>query len=61
LEPEAALALNQRQATAQLSGRGHERVLRLARTIADLEGREEIVADDVEEACTHRQRQGDDV
>jgi magnesium chelatase family protein len=61
LESEAALALNQRQATAQLSGRGHERVLRLARTIADLEGRQEIVADDVEEACTHRQRQGDDV
>jgi magnesium chelatase family protein len=57
LESDAALVLVQRQAQARLSGRGHERVLRLARTIADLDGREEIVSDDIEEACTHRQRQ----
>ena len=34
----------------RLTGRGHDRVLRLARTIADLEGREEVLAHHVEEA-----------
>ncbi|MEK6227967.1 MAG: YifB family Mg chelatase-like AAA ATPase [Actinomycetota bacterium] len=37
-----------------LTGRGHDRVLRLARTIADLAGRERIVAGDVEEALGYR-------
>jgi magnesium chelatase family protein len=37
-----------------LTGRGHDRVLRLARTIADLDGREEIVADDLDEALGYR-------
>jgi magnesium chelatase family protein len=37
-----------------LSGRGHDRVLRLARTIADLAGREEVGADDVDEALGYR-------
>jgi magnesium chelatase family protein len=61
LEPEAEAALAEHRATARLSGRGHERVLRLARTIADLDGREQISSDDVAEACTHRQRQDGDV
>jgi magnesium chelatase family protein len=60
LDAEAVRILAERQFTSRLSGRGHERVLRLARTIADLHGREEIVSDDIEEACTHRQRQDDD-
>ncbi len=41
-----------------LSGRGRERALRLARTLADLHGREQITIDDVEEALTLRRREG---
>ncbi len=37
-----------------LSGHGHDRVLRLARTLADLDGRDRIDAADVEEALGFR-------
>jgi magnesium chelatase family protein len=37
-----------------LSGRGHDRVLRVARTIADLDGRERVEAGDVDEALGYR-------
>jgi magnesium chelatase family protein len=37
-----------------LTGRGHDRVLRLARTIADLDGRDRVVTADVEEALGYR-------
>jgi magnesium chelatase family protein len=37
-----------------LSGRGHDRVLRLARTIADLAGRDRVGPDDVDEALGYR-------
>jgi magnesium chelatase family protein len=37
-----------------LTGRGHDRVLRLARTLADLAGRERVTAEDVEEAVGYR-------
>ena len=37
-----------------LSGRGHDRVLRVARTIADLEGRELLAESDVDEALSYR-------
>ena len=37
-----------------LSGRGHDRVLRVARTIADLDGRERVKASDVDEALGYR-------
>jgi magnesium chelatase family protein len=37
-----------------LSGRGHDRVLRVARTIADLGGRSGLEADDVDEALGYR-------
>jgi magnesium chelatase family protein len=37
-----------------LSGRGHDRVLRVARTIADLEGREQIHETDLDEALSYR-------
>jgi magnesium chelatase family protein len=37
-----------------LSGRGHDRVLRVARTIADLDGRELLFGDDVDEALSYR-------
>jgi magnesium chelatase family protein len=41
-------------AGAEMSGRGHDRVLRLARTIADLAGRERIVPEDIDEAVGYR-------
>ncbi len=37
-----------------LSGRGHDRVLRLARTIADLAGRDRVTASDLDEALGYR-------
>jgi magnesium chelatase family protein len=37
-----------------LSGRGHDRVLRVARTVADLSGEEEIAAEHVAEALNYR-------
>jgi magnesium chelatase family protein len=39
-----------------LSGRGYERVLRVARTIADLEGSAEVKTDHLDEALTLRRR-----
>ena len=39
---------------AGLSARGHDRVLRLARTIADLDGRDVVRASDIEEALGFR-------
>jgi len=40
--------------SASLSGRGHDRVLRVARTIADLDGRTDVLPGDVEEALGYR-------
>jgi magnesium chelatase family protein len=37
-----------------LSGRGHDRVLRVARTLADLEGRDALILDDLDEALSYR-------
>jgi len=37
-----------------LSGRGHDRVLRVARTIADLEGRDALAVSDLDEALSYR-------
>jgi magnesium chelatase family protein len=37
-----------------LSGRGHDRVLRVARTIADLEGRDLLTGSDLDEALSYR-------
>ncbi len=43
-------------ATLGLSGRGHDRVLRLSRTIADLDGSERVSDDHVAKALTLRRR-----
>ncbi len=52
----AALAVLQRAyANGGLSARGHGRILRVARTIADLAGRERVGANDVNEALGFRQ------
>ena len=37
-----------------LSGRGHDRVLRVARTIADLDGRDRLNEGDLDEALSYR-------
>jgi magnesium chelatase family protein len=50
----AIRGLLDRDAPRPLSGRGHDRVLRIARTVADLAGRDRIVAGDVEEALGFR-------
>jgi len=41
-------------AGARLSGRGHDRVLRVARTVADLAGRATVEAEDLDEALGYR-------
>jgi len=52
----AALALLERAMRAlALSARGYHRVLRVARTIADLEGRDRVAAGHVAEAVLLRQ------
>jgi magnesium chelatase family protein len=53
---EAERMLAEGHATLGLSGRGHDRVLRLARTIADLEDSERILGDHVARALTLRRR-----
>jgi magnesium chelatase family protein len=37
-----------------LSGRGHDRVLRVARTIADLDARDSLLERDLDEALSYR-------
>ena len=54
LEGPARSRLIESHARRALTGRGHDRVLRLARTVADLAGRESIEAEDVEEALGFR-------
>jgi magnesium chelatase family protein len=40
--------------TATLSGRAHDRILRVARTISDLDGRERVTVRDIDEALAYR-------
>jgi magnesium chelatase family protein len=54
LRPEAAALLGKAMDRLALSARGHQRVLRVARTIADLEGVRETGASHVAEALRYR-------
>jgi magnesium chelatase family protein len=54
VEGGARARLLEGHARRTLTGRGHDRVLRLTRTVADLAGRERIEADDVDEALGFR-------
>jgi len=56
LEEAAAERLARAYAVGVLSARGRHRVLRVARTIADLDGRERVTQDDVLMALSLRQR-----
>ena len=52
-EPLTARMLRARH-RLDLSGRGHDRVLRVARTIADLAGRRALREEDLDEALSYR-------
>jgi magnesium chelatase family protein len=52
--PEAARLLQQAVSRLGLSARGHDRVLKVARTIADLSGCERIATEHVSEALQYR-------
>jgi|SRR5579863_3610900 len=58
LDDEAQAALGGAYLSGQLSARGRHRVLRVAQTIADLEARDRIGAQDVYKALTLRQQAG---
>ncbi|MGI9412574.1 MAG: YifB family Mg chelatase-like AAA ATPase, partial [Hyphomicrobiales bacterium] len=59
--PDAAGTELLRQAAdrMRLSARGFHRVLRVARTLADLAGREKVTRVDIAEALSYRQTMGD--
>jgi magnesium chelatase family protein len=56
LDPAAERVIARAYAAGSLSARGRDRVLRVARTIADLEGRGQVGSDDVLAALSLRQR-----
>jgi magnesium chelatase family protein len=56
LTPGARRVLEDGHRRLELSGRGHDRILRVARTIADLAGVEEVAEDHVAEALGLRRR-----
>ena len=56
MDDEAKAMLASGHARLRLSGRGHDRVLRLSRTIADLEGSDPVSGDHVARALTLRRR-----
>jgi magnesium chelatase family protein len=54
IEPALAARLAAARDSLALSARGYERVLRVARTIADLEGRAAVSGEDLDEALSYR-------
>lgn len=59
LDEDAAALLAETYARRRLSGRAHDRVLRLARTVADLAGAESIGRDQIAQALQLRRRDRD--
>src|SRR4051812_25870645 len=57
LDDEAAEALERAYARTQLSARGHERILKVARTIADLAGAQEVNVFHLRQALGYRDHQ----
>ena len=56
VSPEGAALLAELYSRQRLSGRAHDRALRVARTIADLEGVETIGAEQMAQALQLRRR-----
>ena len=54
LDEEASSLMREAFESLGLSARGHDRVLRVARTIADLDGEEKVSADHIAEAIMYR-------
>ena len=54
ISPAARAFIRDAGAARLLSARGHDRVLKVARTIADLAGRDEVLKEDAEEAVMYR-------
>ena len=52
--PRSPTGWSRRADRLNLSGRGHDRVLRVARTIADLDGRDRLTEGDLDEALSYR-------
>jgi magnesium chelatase family protein len=61
LEPAARSALYAAHDRLCLSVRGHDRVLRVARTLADLDGRDSITRGDVTQAVAYRENHDSDL
>jgi magnesium chelatase family protein len=59
LQPETKQLLSHAYRTGTLSARGRDRVLKVARTVADLEGHEAVAPEDLLIALQFRQRAGD--
>ena len=57
LDAEGRARLADSHRSLGLSGRGHERVLRVARTVADLQGEERVSAASLGEALAQRRRE----
>jgi magnesium chelatase family protein len=60
LDEPAQAALSAAYAKGVLSARGRHRVLRVARTVADLDGRQQVTLSDLMLALGMRQRTGSD-
>lgn len=54
LSPECVALMEQAFNTLKLSARAHDRILKVARTIADLDGQEEILPQHIAEAISYR-------
>ena len=61
LEPGARADLYAAHERLRLSVRGHDRVLRVARTVADLDGRDSIARGDVAQAVAYREQHDSDL